>query len=189
MAPALVTAADIMEFDLDSNPTDPRGRTPYVERLIHGEIYRLRPDVRAIVQSHSAAVPPFANTNVKLRSMNHIAGFLGAGAPVFEIRAAAGPDSDMLIRNNGLGVALAKAPGGQQVLLVRGHGSVAAAQSVKHAVFRAVYTEVNARMAAEAIRLGNPTFPNEKEAAAAMKANDNHVDQPWALWKQRVSVK
>ena len=189
MAPALVTADDIMEFDLDSNSTDPRGRTPYLERFIHGEIYKLRPDVRAIVHSHSSAVLPFANTKVKLRPMNHIAGFLGAGAPVFEIRATAGPDSDMLIRNNGLGVALAKALGGQQVVLMRGHGSVAAAQSVRHAVFRAVYTEVNARMAAEAIHLGNPTFLNEKEAAAAMKTNDALVDRPWALWKQRVASK
>ncbi len=86
MAPALVTAADIMEFDLDSNPIDPRGRTPYLERFIHGEIYRVRPDVMAVVHSHSPAVLPFADTNVKLRPMTHIAGFLGDGPPGFEIR-------------------------------------------------------------------------------------------------------
>src|ERR1700722_15444800 len=62
MAPALVTAADIMEFDLDSNPIDARGRTPYLERFIHGEIYKVRPDVMAIVHSHSPAVLRFAAT-------------------------------------------------------------------------------------------------------------------------------
>jgi ribulose-5-phosphate 4-epimerase/fuculose-1-phosphate aldolase len=186
MAPALVTAADIMEFDLDSNPVDPRGRTPYLERFIHGEIYRVRPDVMAIVHSHSPAVLPFADTNVKLRPMNHIAGFLGDGPPVFEIRAAAGPASDMLVRNNDIGRALAKTLGPNSVLLMRGHGSVAAAQSVKHVVFRAIYTEVNARTEIQALAIGKPVFLNTNEAAAAMKTNDALVDRPWALWKQKV---
>ena len=190
MAPALVTTADIMEFDLDSNAVDARGRSPYLERFIHGEIYKMRPDVMAIVHSHSPAVLPFADTSVKLKPMNHIAGFLGSGPPVFEIRTVAGPDSDMLIRNNAIGQALAKTLGASnQVALMRGHGSVAVAQSVRHVVFRAVYTEVNARTEAEALKIGKPMFLNEKEAAAAMKTNDALVDRPWALWKQRVVSK
>jgi HCOMODA/2-hydroxy-3-carboxy-muconic semialdehyde decarboxylase len=189
MAPALVTAVDIMEFDLDSNPIDPRGRTPYLERFIHGEIYRARLDVMAIVHSHSPAVLPFADTNVKLRPMNHIAGFLGDGPPVFEIRTVAGPDSDMLVRNNAIGRALAKTLGPNSVALMRGHGSVAAAQSLKHVVFRAIYTEVNARTEIQALAIGKPVFLNDKEAAAAMKTNDTLVDRPWALWKQKAMPK
>jgi HCOMODA/2-hydroxy-3-carboxy-muconic semialdehyde decarboxylase len=189
MAPALVTAADIMEFDLDSNAIDASGRTPYLERFIHGEIYKVRPDVMAIVHSHSPAVLPFADTDVPLLPMNHIAGFLGTGSPVFEIRTVAGNASDMLIRSNTIGQALAKALGNNTVLLMRGHGSVAAAQSVRHVVFRAIYTEVNARTEAEALKIGKPKFLNEKEAAAAMKTNDGLVDRPWALWKQRVMPK
>ena len=189
MAPALVTSDDIMEFDLDSNPIGANGRAPYLERFIHGEIYKVRPDVKAIVHSHSPAVLPFADTNVKLMPMNHIAGFLGSGPPVFEIRAAAGPASDMLIRNNDIGKALAKSLGQHSVLLMRGHGSVAAAQSVRHVVFRAIYTEVNARTEMQAMAIGKPTFLNEKEAASAMRTNDGLVDRPWALWKQRVMPK
>jgi HCOMODA/2-hydroxy-3-carboxy-muconic semialdehyde decarboxylase len=189
MAPALVTEADIMEFDMDSNPIDARGRSPYLERFIHGEIYKVRPDVMAIVHSHSPAVLPFADTTVKLKPMNHIAGFLGDGPPVFEIRAAAGAESDMLVRNNSIGKALAKTLGANSVALMRGHGSVAAAQSVKHVVFRAIYTEVNARIEIQALAIGKPAFLNEKEAAAAMKTNDALVDRPWALWKQRVLAK
>lgn len=189
MAPALVTADDIMEFDLDSTPVDPRGRLSYLERFIHGEIYKVRPDVRAIVHSHSPAVIPFADTKVALRPMNHIAGFLGTGAPVFEIRNDAGPGSDMLIRNAALGHALAAALGTHVVALMRGHGSVAVAQSVQHVVFRAIYTEVNARMESEAMRLGAPEFLNEQEAAAAMKTNDGLVGRPWELWKQRAMPK
>ncbi len=134
-------------------------------------------------------VLPFADTDVKLRPMNHIAGFLGDGPPVFEIRGVAGADSDMLVRNNKIGQALAKTLGPNSVALMRGHGSVAAAQSVKHVVFRAIYTEVNARTEIQALSIGKPNFLNEKEAAAAMKTNDGLVERPWALWKQRVMPK
>ena len=189
MAPALVTRDDIIEYDLDSSPVDANGRTSYLERFIHGEIYKVRPDVIAIVHSHSPAVLPFADTTVTLKPMNHIAGFLGTGAPVFEIRDTAGPASDMLIRNPGLGHALAASMGKHSILLMRGHGSVAAAQSIRHVVFRAVYTEVNARVQSEAMKLGTPTFLNAEEAAAAAKTNDGLVDRPWALWKQRAMGK
>jgi ribulose-5-phosphate 4-epimerase/fuculose-1-phosphate aldolase len=189
MAPALVTADDIMEFDLDSTPVDQRGRAVYLERFIHGAIYKVRPDVRAVVHSHSPAVIPYANTTVQLRPMNHIAGFLGGGVPVFEIRDVAGPASNMLISNSALGRALAATLGQHPVALMRGHGSVAAAQSVRHVVFRAVYTEVNARMESEALRLGDPTFLNDGEAAAAMTTNDGLVDRPWELWKRRAAGK
>jgi ribulose-5-phosphate 4-epimerase/fuculose-1-phosphate aldolase len=189
MAPALVTQDDILEYDLDSVPVDARGRTSYLERFIHGELYKARPEVIAIVHSHSPAVIPFADTAVPLRPMNHIAGFLGAGAPVFEIRDTAGSATDMLIRTPALGHALAIKMADHSVILMRGHGSVAAAQSIRHVVFRAVYTEVNARMQAEAIRLGGPTFLSPEEAAAAAKTNDGLVDRPWQLWKQRAMGK
>jgi ribulose-5-phosphate 4-epimerase/fuculose-1-phosphate aldolase len=189
MAPALVTADDIMEYDLDSTPVDQRGRAVYLERFIHGEIYKLRPDVRAIVHSHSPSVLPYANTKVQLRPMNHIASFLGGGVPVFEIRDVAGPASNMLVTNAMLGHALAMTLGQRPVALMRGHGSVAAAQSIRHVTFRAIYTEVNARMESEALRLGDPTFLNDAEAAAAMKTNDGLVDRPWELWKRQAMGK
>jgi len=190
MAPALVTADDVMEFDLDSVAVDARGRTPYLERFIHGEIYKVRPDVLAIVHSHSPAVIPFADTDIALRPMNHIAGFLGDGVPVFEIRSAGGPATDMLIRNSMLGQALAAQLGPHQVVLMRGHGSVAVGPSLRHVVYRAIYTEVNARMEAEALAMGgHPMFLNDAEAAAAAKTNDGLVDRPWQLWKQRVTPK
>lgn len=47
LAPALVTPADIMEYDLDSNAIDRQGRSLFLERFIHGEIYKARRDVFA----------------------------------------------------------------------------------------------------------------------------------------------
>ena len=185
MAPALVTAADIMEFDLDSTPVDARGRAVYLERFIHGEIYRARPDVNSVVHSHSPAVIPFGVSHVALKPLYHMSSFLGSGAPVFEIRDTAGPATDMLIRNGQLGHALATAIGDRPVILMRGHGSVVVGASVRQAVFRAVYTEVNARLESDALRLGDPTFLNEQEARAATATNAALVDRPWELWKKK----
>ena len=187
MAPALVTAGDVMEFDLDSNPIDARGRTAYLERFIHGEIYRAHSTVQAVVHSHSPAVIPFGVVGVALRPIFHLGGFLGVGVPVFEIRDAGGPATDMLIRNAGLGAALAKTLGSAPVALLRGHGNVVVGQSVKEAVFRAIYTEVNARLESEALRLGQGqvVFLNEEEAKAAAETNSAQIGRPWELWKAK----
>lgn len=185
MAPGLVTPADIMEFDLDGTPVDARGRAVYLERFIHGEIFRMYPHVMSVVHSHSPAVIPFGVSRVALRPLYHMSSFLGAGAPVFEIRDTAGPATDMLIRSRELGQALARSVGDNPVVLMRGHGSVVVAPSVRQAVFRAVYTEQNARMESEALRLGDVTFLNEQEAARAMATNAGLVDRPWELWRKK----
>jgi len=185
MAPALVTAADVMEFDLDSNPLDARGRTAYLERFIHGEIYKAHPAVQAVGHSHSPAVIPFGVVGVALRPIFHLGGFLGVGVPVFEIRDAGGPATDMLIRNAALGAALAKTLGSAPVALLRGHGDVVVGRSVREAVFRAIYTEVNARLESEALRLGQGqvVFLNDEEAKAAAETNSAQIGRPWELWK------
>jgi len=185
MPPALVTADDIMEFDLDGTPVDPRGRAVYLERFIHSEIMRLNPAVMSVVHSHSPAVIPFGVSQIPLKPLYHMSGFLGTGAPVFEIRDAGGPATDMLIRNRDLGHALATALGDHPVMLMRGHGSVVVGPDIRQAVFRAVYTEVNARMESEALRLGDVMFLNEQEAALAMTTNAGQVNRPWELWRMK----
>ena len=117
MSPADVTAADIMEFDLDSNPVDRRGRSMFLERFIHGEIYKARPDVMAVIHSHSPGVIPFGITNVALRPVFHTASFLWVGVPVFEIRDAGGM-TNMLVGNGTLAKALATTLGDKPVALI-----------------------------------------------------------------------
>jgi len=141
--------------------------------------------VKSVVHSHSPAVIPFGVSHVPLKPLYHMSSFLGGGAPVFEIREAGGPATDMLIRNRELGHALAVALGGGPVVLMRGHGSTVVGSSTRHAVFRAVYTEVNARLESEALRLGDVTFLNEQEAAKAMTTNAALVDRPWELWRKK----
>ena len=185
-APALVAAEDIMEYDLDDNAIDARGRASYLERYIHSEIYKARPDVQSVVHSHSAAVIPFGVSDVPLKPISHMGGFLVREVPVFEIRETGGNETDMLIRNKALGAALAKKLGSGTVVLMRGHGDVVVGQSLRTAVFHAIYTEHNARLQSEALRLGGKiTFLNEAEAARIGAQNDLLVDRPWEIWKNQ----
>ena len=188
LAPALVTPADIMEFDLDGNPIDPRGRTVFLERFIHGQIYKARPDVNAVVHSHSPAVIPFSVSSVKLQAMYHNTAFLAGGVPVFEIREAGGT-TDMLVRNNELGAALARTLADKPVALMRGHGDVAVGPDIRTAVFRAYYTEVGARLQTQAIALGgsvNALTPEEGVKADAVNAQI--LPRAWELWRRKVSA-
>ena len=187
MAPGLVTPADILEYDSDSAPVDARGRASYLERFIHGEIYRARADVKSIVHNHSPGLIPFGVAGAALRPVYHLAGFLGGGVPIFEIRDTAGPASNLLVSNNAFGRALAGTLGAHPVALMRGHGAVVVGTSIKQTVFRAVYTEVNARLQAEAQRLGTVNFLTDEEAAAASKTNDGLIERPWELWRRHAN--
>ena len=186
IAPELVTAADIMEYDLDSTPVDARGRTSYLERFIHGEIYRVRPDVRAIVHNHSPSVIPFGVTGVPLRPLYHMSAFLSAGVPVFDIRQASGGMTDMLVRTAALGQALARTLGTRPVALMRGHGAVVVGASLPLVVFRSVYTEVNARLQSQAMALGGQvTYLDPEEARLAEASVSGTAPRPWELWKKK----
>lgn len=189
VAPAQVEAEDIMEFDLDGDALHGDDRRPYLERFIHGEIYRLRPDVMSVVHSHSPSVVPFsAVKGHSLRPIFHMCGFLGCGAPIFDLRDHFGDGNDMLIRNREMGAALARDLGDASVVLMRGHGSTAVASSVRLAVFRAVYTEQNARMVATASNIGEITYLSEAEADATLEMHESQLHRPWNLWLEAATA-
>ena len=188
LAPALVTAGDIMEFDLDGNAVDARGRALFLERFIHAEIYKARPDVMAVVHTHSPNVIPFTISQVPLRAVFHNAAFLAAGAPVWDIRRDFG-ETDMLVRNPAIGRSLAETLGDKSVVLMRGHGDVAVGPAVRMAVFRAYYTDVNARLQSQAVGLGGLlNFLTPGEGAKADAVNFAVLDRIWNLWKMRVTT-
>ena len=190
LAPELVTAGDVMEYDLDSRPVDPRGRTAYLERFIHGEVYRARPDVKAIVHHHAPSVIPFGASTVPLRPLYHMAAFLGGGVPVFDIRAAAGGPTDMLVSSAALGQALAQALGAHPAVLMRGHGAVVVGASLPQAVARSVYMEIDARVAAQAIALGGEVrYLDAEEARRAQAAVEATLGRPWELWKRKAMAR
>ena len=188
IAPALVTAGDIIEYDLDSNPCNANGRGSFLERFIHGEIYKARPDIGAVVHSHSPSVIPFGLVKVPMRAMFHNAAFIAAGVPVFDIREKFGA-TDMLVGNGAKGVALAQVMEKKDIVLMRAHGSVACGPTLQTAVFRAVYTEVNARIQHWTAALGGgapAAALDAEEGRLADAVNETAGRRAWDLWRAQV---
>ncbi len=188
MAPALVTPGDIVEYSLDSEPCNANGRSRFLERFIHGEIYKARPDIQSIVHSHSPSVIPFGLVDVKMAAMFHNAGFLAQGVPVFDIARKFGA-TDMVVGDRPRGAALAESMGDKDVALMRAHGSVACGPTLPLAVFRAVYTEVNARIQHWTAALaGGKTMASlsEEEGRLADVLNKGACMRAWDLWRREV---
>jgi ribulose-5-phosphate 4-epimerase/fuculose-1-phosphate aldolase len=184
LAPDLVTVDDLVEHGPDSEAVGD-DRKGYLERFIHGEMYRQRPDVMAIVHSHSDSVIPFGVTKGKLRPVYHMASFLWSGVPVFDIRKNT-PENDLLIRDRRLGRELAAAIGQCTCVLMRGHGMTVVGDSLPEAVFRSVYTQVNARLQGLASQLEGPIeFLSAEEGRRATVSNRGTIERPWDLWKKK----
>ena len=188
LAPALVKPADIIEYTLDSNPCEDRGRSSFLERFIHGEIYKMRPDINAVVHSHSPSVIPFGLVKNQMKAMFHNAAFLAKGVPVFDIRQSFGM-TDMLVCDCAKGLALAETLEDKHVALMRAHGSVATGDSLETAVFRAVYTEVNARIQLSAISIaenGGIEALEQEEGILADEVNKAAGMRAWNLWRTEI---
>lgn len=189
VAPSAVTAADIMEFDADGKAVGGDTRVAYAERFIHSEVYRVRADVKAVVHGHAPSVIPFSITGVALKPVYHMSGFLGTGAPVFDIRATAPEvETDLLVKNATLGAGLARALGQSAVVLMRGHGFTAVGPSVPLAVFRSVYTDMNAKIEMEALKLGAPQFLSAREAAMTQETMERLSVRSWEMWKAQAAL-
>jgi HCOMODA/2-hydroxy-3-carboxy-muconic semialdehyde decarboxylase len=116
----------------------------------------------------------------------HNAAFLAAGVPVFDIRDRFG-DTDIVISSPERGDALAETLGDKAVVLLRAHGFVAVGPTIEAAVFRAIFTEVNARVQLQAVALGGPIAAlDDEEGRQADAINLATVGRSWELWKKRV---
>jgi HCOMODA/2-hydroxy-3-carboxy-muconic semialdehyde decarboxylase len=192
LGPALVTPADILEYDLDSTPIDPKGRNSVLERFIHGEIFKARPDVMVVVHSHAPSVIPFSITQVPLRPVFHMATFLGlggsGGVPVWDSRSVKDPAAAaLLVRNGVMGQSLATALGKRPVALLRGHGNVVVGPNIPLTVRQAIYTEVNAKLLLSALALGGPVTYITEEETAAVEKTPGDIMRGWELWKRQAT--
>ncbi|HXQ52634.1 MAG TPA: class II aldolase/adducin family protein [Stellaceae bacterium] len=189
LAPGRVTVADILEYGLDGEAIDAPGVGVYSERFIHSEAYRARPDVMAVVHSHSPTVIPFSVTQVPLLPIR--ASFFYPEVPVFEIREKGGW-TNLQVTNSMLGKALADKLGGNSVALMRGHGNIVVAPDLRVVVSRAINTEMNARFLLQARMLGGPiTYLAPEEAAEIEKmtrltkpGSEHGQDRTWEMWKE-----
>jgi ribulose-5-phosphate 4-epimerase/fuculose-1-phosphate aldolase len=184
-APELIEAKDIMTFALDGTTVDGTGK-PYLERFIHGAIYEARPDVMAVVHSHSYSVVPFSVIGERLRPIMHVCATIGADVPVWDPQSSFG-DTDMLIANMEQGRDLARALGPRTSVLMRGHGSTVAGKSLREAVYAAVMLEVNAQLQLKAQAFGPVKFLTEGEIAKIRERQDKGrpgegFDRAWQYW-------
>lgn len=190
IAPETVTAADVLVHDLDGNTPAPATVKLYLERFIHAEIYRSRPDVFAIVHCHAPALIPFGVTGVALRPLYHMSSFLGLGVPVFDIHKAAGGATDLLVRTPELGRELAKTLGSHPAALMRGHGAVVVGKDIQQAVFRSVYIALNAQLQIQALALGGKiTYLDADEAKKSEETMVGVMGRAWELWVRKEKQK
>ena len=182
-APELIEAADIMEFTLDGDAIDLQDRTPYGERMIHGAIYEMRPEVQSVIHNHSCELIPFSITDAPLLPVMHTCAVIGADIPRWDIRDKFG-DTDHLVVTMEQGRDLAKSLGENRSMLMRRHGSVVVGANVKEAVMNAVYMQVNARMQMQAMQLGTPEYlnPAEIEKCITRQMSPLAIDRAWEYW-------
>jgi HCOMODA/2-hydroxy-3-carboxy-muconic semialdehyde decarboxylase len=184
MSPALVTADDIIACDLDNRPVNPGETRLFFERVMHGEIYKARPDVMAVLHNHSPSLIPFCNSDTRLRPMVGNAGFLGEGAPVFDIRTV-DDEGDLNICTVAQARGMVRALGAHCLVLLRGHGAVAVGDNIRQVVRRAIIAETNAKQQIQATVLGPVHFLTASEIAYAKRMRPKDPDRAWSLWKQR----
>jgi HCOMODA/2-hydroxy-3-carboxy-muconic semialdehyde decarboxylase len=195
LAPELVTGADLIEYDLDGNSVSDK-RQGYQERFIHAAIYKARPDVRSVVHAHTPSLLVFADSSIPLRPMYHMAAFLTAGVPNYEIRKVPG-STGMLVNNNQLGTALAQTLGDKAVALMRGHGVVIVGPDIPEAVSRSIFLDVNARVQLQAVALGgtvaylSPQDVGPAPPTGGRQATSTGATYPrsWPFWKARAMGK
>jgi HCOMODA/2-hydroxy-3-carboxy-muconic semialdehyde decarboxylase len=181
-APERVETADIMEFTLEGDPVDAKGRQPYLERFIHGAAYEARPDVMSVIHNHSPGVIPFGVTGRKMRPIMHMCGTIGHEVPIWDQRTKFG-DTNLLVVNMAMARDLTKKLGKGRTALMRGHGCVVAGPDLRQTVYTAVYLELNAKLQMQAEAMGKVKFLSKGEAEQVAKTTTvANVNRAWENW-------
>jgi ribulose-5-phosphate 4-epimerase/fuculose-1-phosphate aldolase len=179
-SPEIVDIQDIMEFTLEGEPIDQRGRVMYSERVLHGAIFRARPDVNAVTHHHARAVLPFANTRMPLRPIFHMGSVIGQQVPVWDSQDEFG-NTRMLIDDWPKAASLARTLGDGRTVMLRGHGAACVGSSLREAVFVSIYMKENAELVLQTLPLGEATYltPEEVDMAAAMLLEPRILARSW----------
>lgn len=185
---ALVNPEDILEFGPDCQALTPTKERIFAERVIHGCIYRLRPDVMAVCHHHAPSMLPFCVTGVELVPVFHLGAAMGQKVPFWDAQDEFG-DTNLLVSIEAQGLSMARALGPHWTILLRRHGVTVAGRSVRELVFRSIYGARNAEVQASALRLGQISHltPGEAEAAEAFNLTPIAVDRAWEQWSSAVA--
>jgi HCOMODA/2-hydroxy-3-carboxy-muconic semialdehyde decarboxylase len=188
LAPALVQASDIQEYDLDSNPVAESPYRPYLERVIHGEIFKARPDVLAVCHHHAPSIMPFAISGMPLVPVFHLGASMGQQAPFWDSRDEFG-DTNLLVAKPEEGASLARALGKHHVVLLRHHGATVVGSSLRDLVFRTIYSAKNAEHQIAAHVLGNasPLTSGEAAMAGGIHRGEGPLTRAYEVWQRRLA--
>jgi HCOMODA/2-hydroxy-3-carboxy-muconic semialdehyde decarboxylase len=187
-APELATIEDVVELGLDGEPTAPLTVRLFAERVIHGAIYRARPDVHAVCHHHAAAMLPFCISGAPLVPVYHLGATMGAVVPTWDSQDDFG-DTNLLVMTADQGASLARALGPHWTVLMRRHGVTVAGRSLPELAFRAIYGARNAELQQRALALGGaPALPpGEAELAGEFNLRPIAVERAWELWNARLA--
>lgn len=184
LAPSMITKDDFLRFNLDGETTD--NRPSYLERYIHSEIYKARPDVQCVLHTHSPAVLPYCFVDTPLRPVTHMGAFMGESVPVYEIRDKRGDATDLFGGSRDVCADIAESLGKQTVVLMARHGVVNVGNSVREVVFRAFYLEQEAAALTAGLQVGTVKYLSPGEVTTAGKLVGAQIDRGWNHWSQRL---
>lgn len=186
-APELVEPSDILEYTLDSKPVRPTDIPLYSERVIHGEIYKARPDVMAVCHHHAPAFMPLLISRIDYVPVFHLGAVGGLYPPFWDQRKEFG-DTNLLVVKPEEGASLAKRLGQHWLVLMNRHGVTVAGTSVRDMVFRCIYSCRNAEYqiaAADAGTIG-PLSPGEVKEASVISSKTTGQARAWEYWTARL---
>jgi ribulose-5-phosphate 4-epimerase/fuculose-1-phosphate aldolase len=190
--PQCIEVEDILEYSLDSAPIHPRGKSSYRERFIHGALYEARPDVGAVVHSHSHSVIPFGVGGERIRPMSSAYALIGAEVPIWDAREHFG-DTDLLVSDAKMGRDLARVLGAGSCALMRGHGSVVAEASLRRTVYISIALQESAELQLKTARYDNVVFLSPGEVAKSIAMNSitqprQGLDRTWEYYCYRAGT-
>jgi HCOMODA/2-hydroxy-3-carboxy-muconic semialdehyde decarboxylase len=189
-APELVTADDFIEYDLDSQPARDPGVGQYSERVIHGEIYKARPEVNSVCHHHCPAFMPLLATGTDYMPIFHLGAVGGIRPPFWDQRDEFG-DTNMLVIKPEEGASLARALGKHWMVLMMRHGVTVAGTSLRDCVFRSVFSARNAAYQVMAMTVGGSEIatlsPGETMLAGQISSKTTGLTRSWEYWSMRVA--
>jgi L-fuculose-phosphate aldolase len=150
---AALTIDDIVVADLDGRLVEGSARPPF-EFPIHAEIYRVRPDVRAIMHTH----PQWSTFLTMVGAPYQVVyaqGALLADMPIV--------DTPLSINTQPMGEMVAAALGRGPAVLLKSHGAVVVGSDIVECFALAAYLEENAHRQYMAMQLGEPYVFSEAE--------------------------
>ncbi|MCP4561864.1 MAG: class II aldolase/adducin family protein [Bosea sp.] len=182
-SPALVERADLVELDLDDRPVRDTGAKLYAERVIHGAIYRARPDVMSVCHHHAPAVVAFCIAGLDIVPVCHLGAVIGQRVPVWDSRDDFG-DTDLLVRTVDQAESLAAALADNWVVTMRRHGATVVGRSVRELTFRAVHLRLNAELQFRASTIAplSPLTSGEIELSSRVNLSEDVIGRIWEYW-------